>query len=270
MAAPPTFRAARKFLGPPWLVHDGAESELVGYTLDLLKDAFTERLRLGLLARLPQNDPTGKMTAPDDALAAMGRDRRIRRGFNESSQSYAVRLVRWLDDWKVAGNPFALMAQLAGYLGPLVSLRTVDVRGNWFSRAVDGTLSVNLNQANWDWDGAADALARWARFWVIIYPRGFWSTRTWDDGSTWGDGHTWGTTATPDQVASVRALIQDWKPAGTTCQNIIIAFDDASFDPTQSRDGSGLPDGLWGNWATVSGGAYVPSRLTTARYWDGV
>ena len=116
MAASPYFRASRKKLVPAWLVE--GEGELVGYTVDVLKDAFVERLRKGLLARFPQNDPTGQTTAPDDALAAMGRDRRIVRGFNETPQTYAVRLIRWLDDWKTAGNPFSLMQQLAGYCGP--------------------------------------------------------------------------------------------------------------------------------------------------------
>src|SRR5579872_336382 len=112
----PYFRVARKFLGPAWLTQNG-DGELLGYALDKLKDGFVERLRLGLLARLPQNDPTGQTTAPDDALAAMGRDRRIVRGINELSTAYAVRLLRWLDDWKNAGNAFALMRQLAGYTG---------------------------------------------------------------------------------------------------------------------------------------------------------
>lgn len=259
-------------MGPSWLVSNG-ESELVGYVLDELKDAFVERLRQGLLARLPQNDPTGQTTAPDDALAAMGRDRRIVRGFNESSPNYAARLVRWLDDWKVSGNPFALMAQLSGMLGAGPSFRTVDVNGNWFSRAADGTPSVLLKQSNWDWDAAADATNRWARFWVIIYPTGLWTVGPkWGDvGAQWGTpGRTWGSTATHDQIASVQSLIKDWKPAGTTCQNIIIAFDNSSFAPSTARDGSGLPDGTWGSWAKVSGGAYVVSRLSTARYVDGV
>jgi hypothetical protein len=268
----PYFRASRKFMGPPWLVSNG-ESELVGYALDLLKDGFVERLRQGLLARLPQNDPTGATTAPDDALAAMGRDRRIRRGLNETPQAYARRLIRWIDDWKVAGNPFALMQQLAAYLGPVPSYRTVDVRGNWFSRAADGTLSISLTQANWDWDAASDALARWSRFWVVIYPNGFWTQGpNWgDSGAKWGTPErTWGSTATVDEVSTVRSIVADWKPAGTRCVNVILAFDGTSFNPATARDGTGLPDGTWGHWSKISGGAYVASRLSTARYLDGV
>lgn len=272
MTASPSFVAKRRFLGPAWLVADHGDSEKIGFVVDILKDAFAERLRQGLLARFPQNDPLGQTTPPPDALAAIGRDRRIVRGFNETATAYAARLVLWLDTWRTAGNPFALMGQLAAYCGPGPAFRTVDVRGNWFSRAADGTQSFLLNQANWDWDGASDALTRWSRFWVVIYPNGLWqSTARWGDpGFTYGlPGQTWGTTATTDQVAAVKGIVRDWKPAGTTCVNIVIAFDNASFNPATARDGAGLPDGAWGKWGKDVAGTYVPARLSTARYWDG-
>lgn len=265
-----TFRAKRKFMGPSWLVSEG-DSQLVGYVVDLLKDGFTERLRQGLLARLPQNDPAGESTPPDDALAAIGRDRRIVRGLNEPSDRYARRLIQWLDDWRTAGNPFSLMRQIAGYTGPGPAFRTVDVRGNWFSLNADGSRSVAINQANWDWDNAADALSRWSRFWVVIYPNGLWLPgSTYGDGHKYGDGRTWGSTATTTDVATIRGIVSDWKPAGTRCVNIILAFDGASFDPTTTRDGAGLPDGTWGRWGRNVGGVYGPARLSTARFWDGV
>lgn len=270
-SAGPYFRIARKFLGPAWLTQNG-DSELFGYALDVLKDAFIERLRRGLLARFPQQDPTGT-PAPDDALAAMGRDRRIVRGINEPSAAYAVRLLRWLDDWRSAGNALALLKQLRGYTGAGPAFRTVDARGNWYSLNADGSTSFLMNQDNWDWDGTLTQHQRWSRFWVIIYPNGLWlSTPKWGDGSRWGQptGRTWGSTATFDQVSTVRGIVRDWKPAGTRCVNIILAFDNTSFNPATARDGAGLPDGTWATWAKQSGGAYVSSRLSTARYWDGV
>lgn len=266
----PTFRATRALVTPSWL--SSGEGGTVGYVLDLLKDALAERARRGLLYRFPQNDPTGQTTAPDDALAALGRDRVIVRGLNESSQSYAARLVGWLDTHQTRGNPWALMGQLAAYCGPLPSFRTVDVRGNWYSRAADGTQSALINEANWDWDGASDALERWSRFWVIIYPNGLWTAGpTYGSGPHYGDpGRTRGTTATSDQVQSVRGIVSAWKPGGTRCVNIIIAFDSTSFTPTTVRDGTGLPDGNWGNYGKIVGGVQVPARLSTARYWSGI
>lgn len=272
MSATPRFRLARRKLAPPWVVREG-DGELIGYALDIIKDAFIERLRLGLLARLPQQDPDGT-PAPSDALAAIGHDRRVVRGINETETAYAKRLIAWLDDRKTAGNPFALMQKLAEYTGPLPSFRTVDARGNWYSRAANGTRSMLLKQGNWDWDGI-DPLVQWSKFWVIIYPNGLWSESAYDWGDAagpdWGESaQTIGSTATPEEVEAIRFLVSDWKPAGTKCINIIVAFDPASFDPTHALHGAGLPDGLWEHWSKVVGGVQVPARLATARYWDGV
>jgi hypothetical protein len=256
-----TFRTTRRFLGPRWLVSRG-DSELVGYSLDLVKDAFADRVYQSLLVRFPE-------VAPDDALPLLGRDRRVTRGRNEARDTYVQRLLAWLDDRKTAGNPFSLMQKLAEYVGPSFgcSFRTVDVRGNWYSRAADGTRSFLVNQANWNWDNHAD---RWSRFWVIIYPGTLWERRdTWGDpGLVWGGvAGTWGSTATAEEAESVRAIVADWKPAGTRCVNVILAFDPASFDPASAGTN---PAGLWGRWSKNVGGTQVAARLSTAIYWDGV
>lgn len=267
MAAIARLRTLRKFLAPSWLT--SGEGELLGYALDIVKDDFVDRVYRGLLARFPGGSILGLPadTAPEDALAALGRDRRVVRGIGESATSYAARLKTWLDDRKTAGNPFALMARLSEYVGPTTgaSFRTVDARGNWYSRAADGTESYLLNQANWDWDGLFDG-SNWAQFWVIIYPGTRWSAGpTWGTG-TWGAaGQTWGSTATQGEVQTLRAIVADWKLAGSRCKNIIIAFDPSSFDPTAPE-----PDGTWGQWSDPGLVAQPPVRLATARYWDGV
>jgi hypothetical protein len=267
---PTNFRLMRRLLGPKWLT--SGEGELVGYSLDLLKDAFMQRLLLGHLARFPE-------TAPTDALTALGLDRRVVRGLNETDASYVARLLLWIDDRKKAGNPFMLMQKVAEYTGSLPSFRTVDARGNWFSRAADGTETFSLAQGNWNWDDRpVDHRLhkdRWARFWLIIYPNGLWDegAAEWGEPTTqdWGDaGQTWGSSATKEQVQSIRSLVYDWKPAHTRCVNIILAFDNASFPPTAGVNDAGMPAGLWERWSKNDGGVQVPARLSTARYWDGV
>jgi hypothetical protein len=261
-----TFRSARKFQGPAWLTLNG-ESLLLGYSLDVLKDAWIERLRQGLLARFPQINPNGDPPAPD-ALAAIGRDRGLVQGVTETAAHFGTRLVDWLPTLKTKGNPFALLGQLAQYLPPGFSFRTVDVRGNWYSLDSSGNQTAVLNEANWDWDGASDALTRWSRFWVILYPNGLWTdTDTWGhSGDTWGDGRCWGMTSPSDQVQNVISLIKAWKPAGTKCVNLIVAFDNTSFDPTTARDGTGLPNGTWGSWSTGGRIRVASGRLSTARF----
>jgi hypothetical protein len=60
--------------------------------------------------------------------------------------------------------------------------------------------------------------------------------------------------------------VRDWKAAHSLCLWIILAFDPASFDPTDPP-GPPLPDGQWGPWGKDDGfGNRVPSRLATARY----
>jgi hypothetical protein len=166
------------------------------------------------------------------------------------------------------------MRKLSEYTGAGCKFRTVDVRGNWYTRDVDGTESALLKQDNWDWDSGSrdDGASRWSRFWVIIYPpASLWvaDSQVWGGpAEAWGDsslGHTWGSTATPEQVQTIRFLVDDWKPAHTRCVNIIVAFDPDSFDPASPE-----PDGLWERWSKNVGGVQVPARLDTARYWDGV
>lgn len=250
----PSLRTLRPLLGPRWLV-EGDDSELIGYSLDLVADASVERIRRGLLARFPQGN--GRTLPPADALAAAGKDRQVIRGIGETDTEYAARLIPWLDDRKTQGGPFALMRTLAAYVRGGSSFRTVDQRGNWFSRSAAGVETYTLDTGNWNWDGAADT-PNWARFWVIIYPGTTWAqTHQWGDpGLTWGaSGLTWGSTATSGQVKMTRQIVRNWKPAGTRCIKIIVAFDTASFDPTAPE-----PDGTWDDPA---------NRLTTAAYWDG-
>lgn len=257
------FRTIRRFLGPRWLTSEG-ESGLIGYSLDIIKDAFVERLRLGLLARQPQHDPSGATTAEADALAAMGRDRLVIRGITETNAEYAARLVRYLDDRKQCGSPFALLQKLSEYTGAGAAFRTVDNSGNWYSRSVDGTETILIGENNWDWDGAP---ALWSRFWVVIYPNGIWTIdpEVYGGAREFGDREgTIGLSMTRDEVAAVRAIVDDWKPGGTRCPFIIIAPSGATFDPTAPE-----PDGTWGNWSRYDAGVRVRTRLAGARYISG-
>jgi hypothetical protein len=267
------FRLSRKSRGPRWLVGDESDPNddgvLVGYSLDVVKDAAVRRAELGLLARFPQQDPDGT-PGPDDALAAIGRDRGILRGINETSAAYAVRLIRYLTGLQTKGNPYALMQQLQAYIGGGSSFRTVDNHSNWFSLSATGVKSALINNGTWNWDG--NDPDTWARFWVIIYPGTTWEPlNAWGDaGLQWGTPNTtdgdvsWGSTATGGEVSSVRTIVRTWKPAGTRCINIIIAFDPASFNPASPE-----ADGTWAQWSKTVNGVRVKARLATALYWDG-
>lgn len=248
-----------------WLTKDDGGDVIA--SLSLVADDFVARAKLALMTRFPD------YAIDDVALAALGRDRKIIRGINEPAAAYAARLIRALDDHRRRGNPFALLEQIRAYLQADCVVRTVDRRGNWFSIDADGNQSSSTDTGNWTWD-EHPASPQWARFWVIIYPAG--GTDPWARAGATIDGavagawiagsasqRTFDTTATQDQVAQLKSIIRDWKPAGTRCEWVIVVFDDpdaATFAPSGGVD----PAGEWADWGDGEG---RPVRLTNASYW---
>jgi hypothetical protein len=259
---------------PPWLRPNTTKPTRgfrVLYAIGMIADGMVEAATQALQARMPgEGTPT--------ALPYLARDRRIRRGWAETDAAFAVRLTGYRRDWRVAGNPFALMRQVQGYLSPLPArMAVVNTHGTWYTLEADGvTWSVDRAQGNWDWDSTTGGdPAMWARFWLIIYsPAGvpFDRDGTWDDGEVWGDAtdSTWGSNATPTQVADIRQIVKTWKSAHEICANIVIVFDDNddAFEPAGAAPPN--PDGTWGNDSINDAGTQVPARSADAIYWDGV
>ena len=233
------------------------------YAPALFADLSLEALTQGVQARLP-------LTGTPTALPRIGRDRQIRRGFAETDDAYAQRLLTWLDDWRHAGSAWALMRQVRGYVWPFVPrMRVISNLGVFWTLNPDDT-KERTRVLDWDWDsnsgGDPDL---WARIWLVIYASGTPWVRdgTWNDGEAWNGRpeETWGSTATPEQVAAIQALTEDWKAAHELCVSIMIAFDDDLFDPA---DNTTYPtDGLWGHNSKIVGGVSVPARDDRAIYW---
>jgi hypothetical protein len=256
-------------VSPVFLRGPNGEKLRAGVTLVL--DALVQLAEMGVKARMPD-------LAPEDALPLIGRDRRIRRGFIESSASYRVRLKRWLDDHRIAGSSFAVMQQVRGYMSPYTPrMRVVHTSpdgalAKWCTLNPDGTKEVHhQSPCNWDWDGQTTA---WWRSWLIIYGSGtpWLQEPDYNDTSPvdaiWGsDQFTWGSTAKADEVRSIQTIVGEWTAAHQIYQNIIICWDDSKFSPTGS--GAGYPDGTWGKWGKRVSGVSQPSRASFAIYWDG-
>ena len=250
-----TFRRMVANKLPAWL--RSGEGGLVAYTLAWMLDAFRDRARLAIFVRFPQ-------WCPPDALAPHGRDRGIVRGIYDTDESYAARLIPWLDYHRRRGNPWAMLEQLQAYCGGSV-VRTVDRRGNWYSIAADGTQTYVAANGLWTWDDRA-ASPEWARGWAIVYMTG--GTVPFAPGplvgaaDLWGgavgsEGYTVGSTADPGQIAALRSIVLDGTPGGVHAEFIILAFDAATFAPATPE---ALP--TWGNNQTP--------RLGTARYVPAV
>lgn len=195
-----TFRDAARLLSPRWLKHGTAEKIL--YSLALHFDAIVDWMAQAVRRRFPLLDS-------DDSLGRIGRDRRIARGRAETSATYAVRLLRWLDDHRHRGGPYALLAQLHAHYAAAPFLITLEYpSGLKFAMATDGSVT-------WDFSGTwPPGTPGWSQ-WLLTYqwPDDLPPPTTWGSGDTWGDGILWGSGLSPDDVADLRLIPQEWNAA---------------------------------------------------------
>jgi len=232
----------------------------VGLPLDIIAEAVNQAVK----TRFPE-------LAPDDALPYIGRDRVIIRGPLEPAASYRLRLLLWIEAWLGSGVGRAMLDQIAGFLTPRAArIRIWTQVGVIYTREADGSFTIERVAGDlWNWDGQT---SMWARFWVVIYSIADvpWTRHPPYGGTsgTWGSrtGLTWGSSATVAEARSIRGIIDEFKPALSKCQNVIISFDATAFAPTDTAPP--LPAGTWGEyWDTASLSA---NRDRRALYWKGV
>lgn len=266
------FRTSRNLLGPAWLTSDG-ESELVGYSLDIVKDAFVERIQQGAYARLPFQDPNHTVTSPADALVAHGQTRRVVRGKFDTDAQYAERLLTWLDDSRFRGSAFALLLRLREYVGesPITADSpkfAVYTTRNWYSLDSSGDPTKHPS-TTWLWDSGASA-RQWGRFWVVIWPgtSGLAATQT----VAYGDAGAWygredllygASTITESDAAALKRIVREWKPAGTKCVSLSLDFDVTHWTTL-------VTSGDHRTWGKATSGVYAPHRLATLTYTEGI
>lgn len=253
------FRDSFKKISPPWLAEGLAGG--VGYAIGLILDAGSDIVQQGIKARMP-----GRGTF--EALPLIGEAMMIDRGPTEPDASYAARLKKAFDTWRIAGSASAVLTQLRAYFLPTVpaNIRLVSNASVW--HVIDAVTEVvtksKPSPANWVWDAFAPSLTatpRWWRFWVVIDGTSRWSQWFWGtSGVTYGDGNTWGSTATRDEVLSIQRIVRRWKAAHAICEHIIITFNSSLFEATDAPGGD-MPDGDWDQWLNRSG---------NAAYWEGV
>jgi hypothetical protein len=230
----------------------------VMYPLGLLLDAVVTLLADSLRARYPDY-------APPDALAAIGRDRQIDRGFDESASGYAARLKQWLATRTRRGSAHVLMTQLAGYLSPhAVRLRVVNNAGAWHTRQHDGEIEYHDGEGNWDWDGDA---ASWSRYWVVLYPQTSLMVQdgTWGMPGKWGTpGGKWGCDIGAEQARTIAAIVRRETPPHARCEGLIVTWDLLhALDPADDGTAYGWPRGEWAHAGVDVAGCYTLVRPLT-------
>jgi hypothetical protein len=138
---------------PPWLRRTvgGAIMKALGMCVDSLID----RAVAGVALRFPNSDA--------DALAIMGRERRIVRGPVESADAYALRVQGWLDAHQRRGGVYALLRQWHAYnVGDRRLITVVYQSGTTYRLYASG----DILRANEAWDVPPDA--GWARAWCLV------------------------------------------------------------------------------------------------------
>lgn len=152
-----TFRDRVLAIAPPWLRRGFGEKLL--YAIGVQCDAYADALVAGAKQRFP-----GLYSF--DALPALGRERRIARGRNETQVGYAARLAGFLALHQTRGGPYALLTQLYRYFAPdNVPIDLVYYAGSVRYR-MDADGAIVRDYVSWTPDSNA---AKWARWWLFYY-----------------------------------------------------------------------------------------------------
>lgn len=229
---PITFRDAIRRISPRWL--QGGTAEKVMYSMAIQLDALTDSARAGIKLRFPG------LYSPE-TLAMTGKDRRIRRGRYESDEVYAGRQLRWLDDHRRRGGPYALLEQIfAHYVPAPFAVALVYFSGRRFSMDTNGVISRD----DITWQPDADT-AKWARWWLFYqWPDPVSSDGLWSDPGDWDDGGVWDSDLTIEEVDDIRDLPREWNCAHAFGKVVLLSSGVELWDYPQGPWDE--PGGIWG------------------------
>jgi hypothetical protein len=274
----PRFRRIYKFLVPSWLSSDELDNGegdggRVLASLAVMKDAFIERVRQGLEARMPTR-------AGASANVLTAGDRGILRGKAETDDQFEARLLAWRlpRTHLVRGNAYEALEQIWHYFrntsasSDSCDVRSVDAHGVSFHRFGDGSDVRDDIVGGFEWDPTEDHDVYFSRFWIILRNAndlGIEEQPDFGDAALWGGaigtpGHTIGqTNITPADVLAIRSLFQErhWHPGHTSPEWFILGFGVGAFT-----------DGLLGShlhWsAPIGANVQRASRQRGFRYWS--
>lgn len=151
---------------PPWLrrVVGGAVTKGIATPVDTEQDRSTEAITL----RFPGGSDANAAIIHPEALALLGRERRILRGPGETDETFAERLRGFWDAHRTRGGPYALLQQMheffkasnnapIQYINQKGASVTIDAAGNFTRSTVAG------------WTGDGEDPPSWARFYLVFY-----------------------------------------------------------------------------------------------------
>lgn len=237
------FRDAPRRLTAWWLARPESTTGKMLWAFGTMLDGLVEMQDAALRHRFP-----GLYSF--ESLPLLGRERRIRRGPNESAEVYASRLPRWLDDHRRRGGPYAMLEQVRAYWAPVAfTVELIYRTGRRFT--MEPGESIVLDDVPYDYDTQPTKHARWWLFYA--WPDGVGDDGIWDDTGTWSDGGVWDSDLTPDDVENIRAIPTEWNNARCFGEVVLLSGDRELWD---------YPIGTWddpGDWED-----FGPARLAVA------
>ncbi len=152
------FKAAMRRVSPPWLQRfvGGAFMESLGVPVDTLVDNTSDGVKL----RFPD-------AINPEALAFIGRERRILRGPGEAGSTFAVRMLRWWDAHRTRGGPFELLRQLFEFFLESNNVPIDLVANSGLLHSLDTAGAITRSTIP-GWTGDGEYPLKWARFFLFI------------------------------------------------------------------------------------------------------
>lgn len=181
-------------------------------------------------------------TFHESGLKLIGAERQMPRYPAETNIQYKDRLRDAWTAYVSAGNFNAIVDQLAHF----------GLTAEIWEQTQEGPAPAHDSANIWDWD---DNTAKWSRFWTVItghpYVKLVWGEFAYGD-----EGTTWGTSATEEDVQTVRDIIRHWKEAHVVFPHILIVLDSTAWDAI-------VP--------VTTGDRYdiYENRTDALAYWDG-
>lgn len=281
----------------PWFLKNSRIFDPIGGGLDKLTQLAIDAVRL----RYPSVTPS------DASLANIGRDRRIPRAPGETPESYARRLVLWLDLWGLAGLPLGLLYAIQSFVFPgYPMVRYVSRSSFWYTLdegasrdatpfeamtlpcpEVPGQRTVRYvppleatprarfwmhdGAGNWDWDSVStpERAGNWWDYWLVVYPSSWPFDGDYGDGGLYDTSGAYGLDEIAGTFGTMRELVRIYQRAGAECRGVIFAPTLADFDPYSAPAAPGMPDGTWGGDSLDVAGVAEPPKRLDCRYLLG-
>lgn len=205
------------------------------------------------------------------ALPYLGRSRMMMRGMSDTDQSFAARLVLWLDRWRTAGSQIALARAVQEYCTGLPRVKVVNRAGVMTDLAAGGASST-VSTVTWNWDSLSnpERAGFWSEVWIVVYTPPWPISGVIDTTNAANVGLGIGTKSPRVDVDALKVIIDTWKSAHTFVRALIFSYDATWFDPAVPAK---MPDGTWGEWSygkiarTVSGRG-TAELANTIRVWE--